>query len=311
MSIDHIKAFAPATVANVNCGFDILGFAIKAPGDEVEIELTKKPGIEIISITGDQGKLPLNPKLNSASVSIQNYLDHIGYKDGIKMTLNKKMPISSGMGSSAASAVAGVFGINQLLNAPLDKNDLLPFALEGEKIACGSAHADNAAASLLGGFILVRSYKPLDIVSIDYPTELIAIVVHPNLKIDTKVARKLIKSEIKLKDAITQWGNIAGLIAGLSQKNYDLISRSLIDIIAEPKRSKLITGYDDIKMIALEAGAIGCGISGSGPSIFALSNDMDKAKHIALLMKNKFKTLNIESNYFISKINSKGAIIIN
>ena len=308
---DKIKAFAPATVANVSCGFDILGFAIEAPGDEIEIELKKVPGITIESISGDNGKLPLDPKLNSASVAIQSYINHINYKDGINLNLYKKMPISSGMGSSAASAVAAVVGTNTLLGSPLKKEELLPFILEGEKIACGTAHADNAAASLLGGFILVRSYNPIDIVSINYPEDLITIVIHPDLKIDTKIARKLLKDTIKLSDAVSQWGNVAGLISGLHQKNYDLISRSLVDNIAEPKRSNLITGFNDVKNIALKSGAIGCGISGSGPSMFALCKDIDKANTIATKMKNAFIEHSIKSNFYISKINANGSIIIN
>ena len=308
---DKIKAFAPATVANVSCGFDILGFAIEAPGDEIEIELKKVFGITIESISGDDGKLPLDPKLNSASVAIQSYINHINYKDGINLNLYKKMPISSGMGSSAASAVAAVVGINTLLGSPLKRKELLPFILEGEKIACGTAHADNAAASLLGGFILVRSYDPIDIVSINYPEDLITIVIHPDLKIDTKIARGLLKDTIKLSDAISQWGNVAGLISGLHQKNYELISRSLVDNIAEPKRSNLITGFNDVKNIALQSGAIGCGISGSGPSMFALCKDINKANSIATKMKNAFAEHSIKSNFYISKINADGAIIIN
>ena len=308
---DKIKAFAPATVANVSCGFDILGFAIEAPGDEIEIELKKISGITIESISGDDGKLPLDPKLNSASVAIQSYINHINYKDGINLNLYKKMPISSGMGSSAASAVAAVVGINTLLGSPLKRKELLPFILEGEKIACGTAHADNAAASLLGGFILVRSYDPIDIVSINYPEDLITIVIHPDLKIDTKIARGLLKDTIKLSDAISQWGNVAGLISGLHQKNYELISRSLVDNIAEPKRSNLITGFNDVKNIALQSGAIGCGISGSGPSMFALCKDINKANSIATKMKNAFAEHSIKSNFYISKINANGAIIIN
>ena len=193
---EQIRAFAPATVANVSCGFDILGFAIASPGDEIEITLKKDSGINILSISGDNGKLPLDPKLNSASVAIQSYINHINYNDGINLSLYKKMPISSGMGSSAASAVAAVFGINTLLESPLKKKELLPFILEGEKIACGTAHADNAAASLLGGFILVRSYNPIDIISINYPDDLITIVIHPNLTIDTKISRELLKDTI-------------------------------------------------------------------------------------------------------------------
>ena len=307
---EHIKAFAPATVANVSCGFDILGFAIESPGDEIEISLTKKPGVKINSIIGDNGKLPLDPTLNSASVSIQSYINHINYNDGVEIILHKKMPISSGLGSSAASSVAAAHGINNLLGSPLNKKDLLPFILEGEKIACGSAHADNAAASLLGGFILVRSYEPLDIISIDYPEDLVSIVIHPNLKIDTKVSRELLKNNIKLTDAVSQWGNIAGLISGLYNKNYELISKSLKDHIAEPKRSKLIKGFDDVKEAALQSGAIGCGISGSGPSMFALSNDFNKAKIIAESMQNTFHKHQVKSKYYISDINSEGAIII-
>ena len=310
MSNDHIKSFAPATVANVSCGFDILGFAIESPGDEVEIKLKKEPGIKIISIFGDNGKLPLDPRLNSASVAIQSYINHVNYNDGVEIILHKKMPISSGLGSSAASSVAAAYGINYILGNQLKKKELLPFILDGEKIACGSAHADNAAASLLGGFILVRSYDPLDIIPINYPKDLLSIVIHPDLEINTKEARGLLGDHINLKDAVSQWGNIAALISGLYQGNYDIISNSLQDHIAEPKRSKLITGFDDIKKCALKAGAIGCGISGSGPSIFALSNNIHKAELIASSMKNIFTQHNIKSKSYISKINSEGAKII-
>ncbi len=306
-----IRAFAPATVANVSCGFDILGFALDAPGDEVEVKLTKRPGVIINNITGDNGMLPTDPNVNTAGVSVKAFLDFIDFDGGgIEINLKKMMPLSSGLGSSASSSVAAVFAANALLNYPVEKKDLLQFALLGEKVASGNPHADNIAPSLLGGFILVRSYEPLDVVSLLYPEKLCSVVINPNLKINTKDARKLLSPNIDLKDAITQWGNVAGLVAGLSQNDYNLISRSLVDVVAEPIRYKLIDNFQEIKQSALDLGALGCGISGSGPSMFALCNNLDTAKTVGEAMKNIFAKNGTNSTIYISTINKTGAKIL-
>jgi len=306
----EIHAFAPATIANVSCGFDIFGFAIDSVGDEVILRLCDKPGVSIKKITGDNGKLPLDPDKNTAGVAIKAFLKYINSNQGIEIDLHKGMPLSSGLGSSAASAVAAVFGANFLLGNLLKREELLKFALEGEKIASGAAHADNIAPSLLGGFILVRSCNPIDIIKIPTPDKLFSTIVHPWIEIRTEDARRILKEFISLKDAVIQWGNIAGFVAGLMQENYELIGRSMQDVVAEPVRSSLIPGFKKVKESALKAGALGGGISGSGPSIFALSTSKTTAKKVGKAMQSEFESFNIKSDLYISRINEEGAKIL-
>lgn len=308
--MDSIKVFAPATVANVTCGFDVLGFAVEQPGDEIIVKKTNKNGIRITEICGDQGRLSLNPEENTATVPILKYLKAIKSEIGLDIMLHKKMPFGSGLGSSAASAVAGVYAINLLLGEPLKSEALLPFAMEGERMASGSAHADNVAPSLLGGFVLIRSYDPLDVIKIDTPKTLHATIIHPDIEVDTKDARNILKKNIPIKSAIRQWGNVGGLIAGLTMGKFDLISRSMEDVIIEPIRSMLIPGFDSVKSAAMDQGALGCGISGSGPSIFALSTTLQQAENIGRSMRNQFETIGISSQTFVSKINNRGPIIL-
>jgi homoserine kinase len=307
----QIRAFAPATVANVACGFDILGFAVESPGDEVTITLTKEPGVKVLSITGDEGKLPLDASRNTVSLVIQEYLEHINKSDlGVAIELKKMMPLKSGLGSSAASSVVGVYALNKLLGSPLTDLELLPFAMKGEELACGSAHADNVAPALLGGFVLVRSYSPLDVIKLPTPKRMYATIIHPHIEVKTKDARSILRTDVKLKDAVVQWGNVAGLVAGLMQEDYDLIGRSLEDVVVEPIRSLLIPGFDKVKKEALNAGALGCSISGSGPSIFALSTDKGVATQIGHAMTKVFDELNVQSEVYISKVSDQGPKII-
>jgi homoserine kinase len=306
-----IKAFAPATVANVSCGFDVFGFAVEQPGDEVTLTLTKKSGVRVLKIEGDGGKLPREAEKNTASVAVLSFLKSIESDAGIDIELKKNLPLGSGMGSSAASAAAALVGVNHLLGEPLSRRDLLPFAMESERIACGSAHADNVAPSLLGGFVLIRGYEPLDVVSIPTPENLFCTLVHPHLELKTQDSRQVLRSSIALKDAITQWGNIAGLVAGLMKPDFGLIGRSLKDVVAEPIRSLLIPGFDIIKEKAVEAGALGCGISGSGPTIFALSTEKEIAIRTGKAIQQEFQKLKLQSETYISKINSTGAKVIN
>lgn len=305
-----IKAFAPATVANVSCGFDVFGFAVEQPGDEVTLTLTKKPGVVIKKISGDGGRLPLEAEKNTASVAVISFLKSIESDAGVEIELTKNLPLGSGMGSSAASAAAALAGINYLLGEPLSRRELLPFAMESERIACGSAHADNVAPSLLGGFVLIRGYEPLDVVSIPTPDNLFCTLVHPHLELKTQDSRQVLRSTIPLKDAITQWGNIAGLIAGLMKPDFGLIGRSLKDVVAEPVRALLIPGFDIIKEKAIEAGALGCGISGSGPTIFVLSTEKEIAIRTGKVIQQEFKKLKLDSEVYISKINSTGAKVL-
>ncbi len=307
----YIRVFAPATVANVVCGFDVLGFAVHEPGDEVEMTLEEQPGVILKEITGDQGLLPMEPIKNTVSASVIAFLENTGNTDkGVSIRLHKKMPIGSGLGSSAASTVAGLYAINQLLDMPRTSGELLSFAMEGEKLACGQGHADNVAPSLLGGLVLIRSYNPLDVISLPVPKDLVCTLIHPQIEIQTRDARKIIRKQIMLKDAVTQWGNIAGLVSGFYREDYDLISRSMEDVLIEPSRALLIPEFYTLKRKALQLGALGFGISGSGPSVFALSKGIEKAQHIQEALQQHLKAVDIDSEAYISEINSQGPTIL-
>nr|WP_295934579.1 homoserine kinase [uncultured Dyadobacter sp.] len=309
--MNSVKAFAPATVANVSCGFDIFGFAIQEPGDTVELTKRDEPGVVITEITGDEGRLPRQAEKNSVTVVMLALLKHLGIKDlGCEVVLNKNMPLGSGMGSSAASAVAGVVAMNELLGNPLSRKELLPFAMEGERMASGSAHADNVGPSLLGGFVVIRSYNPLDIFTIPVPDDLYCTLVHPDIEINTKDARFILRNEVSLKNTIAQMGNVAGLVAGLMKADYELISRSMVDVIIEPVRSILIPEFKNVKQSAISNGALGCSISGSGPSMFALSRGIEDAKNAGKAMQERFASVGIESAVHVSGINQGGAVIL-
>jgi len=305
-----IRAFAPATVANVSCGFDVFGFAVEAPGDEVILTLTDTPGVRITRIEGDDGRLPRDVNKNTAAVPVVNFLQAIGSDQGVDIVLKKNLPLGSGMGSSAASSVAALVGINHLMGEPFTREALLPFAMEAERIACGSGHADNVAPSLMGGFVLIRGYDPLDVVSIPTPENLYCTLIHPHIELNTQDSRQVLRRNIALKDAIIQWGNIAGLVAGLMKPDFGLISRSLKDVIAEPIRSMLIPGFDRIKQTAVNQGALGSGISGSGPTIFALSTDAAIASRVGEAIKQEFAGFQLNSEVFVSRISGKGALVL-
>lgn len=305
-----IKALAPATVANVSCGFDIFGFAVEAPADEVIMTLKQEPGVVIKQITGDDGRLPLDAGKNTAGVAIEAMLKALDSDVGVEIILHKKLPLGSGMGSSAASSAAALVGMNHLLDQPFTREQLLPFAMEAERIACGSAHADNVAPSLLGGFVLIRGYEPLDVTKIPTPSDLFCTLVHPHLELKTEDSRRVLKPSISMKDAVTQWGNIAGLVVGLMKPDYGLIMRSLSDVVAEPIRSVLIPGFHIIKAEALKNGALGAGISGSGPTIFALSTEYSIAETVGKAIQSQFDKLKLKSEVYVSRINSVGARVI-
>ena len=305
-----VKAIAPATVANVSCGFDIFGFAVESPSDEVILTKKETSGVEIVSITGDNGRLPREAEKNTASVAVLEFLKAINSEVGISIELNKKLPLGSGMGSSAASSVAALVAVNKMMGEPMTRQQLLPFAMEAERVACGSAHADNVAPSLLGGFVLVRGYVPLDVVNIPTPENLFCTLVHPQLELKTEDSRKVLKLSIPLRDAVKQWGNIAGLVTGLMKPDFELISRSMQDYIAEPVRSVLIPGFDKIKSVTKEVGALGSGISGSGPTIFALSSDEATALRTGEAIQQQFDLFKVESEVYISRINNRGAEVV-
>lgn len=310
MSKKSIRVFSPATVANVVCGFDILGFAVNEPGDELYMELCDEPGVVITSIEGDEGKLPLDPDKNTVSACVKSVLRHLGKQDlGVKLKLTKKMPLGSGLGSSSASAVAGIFAINELLGRPLTKHELLPFAMEGEALACGHGHADNVAPALFGGFTLIKSYEPLEVIQLPVP-DLYCALLYPHVDVPTRDARQIIRSKVALKDAVVQWGNIAGLVSALYQHDYDLLGRSMKDVIVEPVRSILIPEFDSMKQQALANGALGFGISGSGPTVFSLYRNKEDAEKVLSQLKAFLKEKGIESNIYLSKVNSEGPVVL-
>jgi len=306
-----IKVFAPATVANVACGFDVMGFALRDIGDELTIRKTIRPGLVISAIHGSE-TLSKNPKENVLTVAAEALLDHLDQKSdfGFEFELTKKVKPGSGLGSSASSSAAAVFGLNELLGNPFERKELVPFAMEGERLASGIPHADNVAPSLLGGFILIRSYDPLDVIPLDYPDDLYATVVHPQIEIKTADAKKMLRKQIELKDAITQWGNIGGLVSGLAKADYELIGRSLQDVIAEPIRGMLIPSFKEAKESALRTGALGCSISGSGPSIFALSRGEQTSQEVAQSFEDLYKSIGLASFIHVSNINTKGAEVL-
>jgi len=307
---NELRVFAPASVANVACGFDIFGFALETPGDEIIVRLKSQPGISLAKVTGDSGVLPLEPERNTAGVSVIKLLEFLNSSQGIEIELHKKMPLGSGLGSSAASAAGSVFAANALLGSPLSTKELIPFAMEAERIACGSAHADNVAPALLGGFILIRSYQPLDIIEIPLKIDLYCSVLHPKIEIRTEMARQILKKEITLKQLVIQSGNAAGLIAGLLQGDVSLINRSLEDVIVEPIRSTLIPGFYEIKSAAMQEGALGCSISGSGPSVFALTKERSQAERVGIAMKNACRAKGLDCDLYISSINKQGPRIL-
>lgn len=307
-------AFAPATVANLACGFDVLGLALEQPGDTVTVELAEEPGLTIIGIEGDQGRLSREPDKNTATVAAQKILEHDPRRTslGIRLELRKGLPLASGMGSSAASAVAAALAVSDLLKLPLGYAELLAAALEGERVVAGAGHADNAAACLYGGLILVRSSDPLDVVRLPIPSGLSVAVLRPHLEMSTKDSRVLLGDQVRLQDAVRQWANVGGLVAGLYSGDLDLISRSLVDNVAEPIRSPSVPGFSEVKRAAIAAGALGSSLSGSGPSIFALCRDLESATSVSRKMAEAFAdATRLEWDLHVSKVSRLGARLMN
>lgn len=311
-AIDKVRVFAPATVANMICGFDILGFAVDRPGDEVKMYKVSTPGVRIRSIQGDDGRLPLDADKNTVSACVKMLLRDLGILDliGVEIELIKHMPIGSGLGSSSASTVAGLFAINALLVFPLSKDELMPYCVEGERLACGHGHADNVAPALMGGVTLIRGGQELDVVKLPVPSELYAGIVFPQVDVPTRDARQLIKDKVFLKDAVVQWGNIAGLISGLFLNDYALIGRSMQDVLIEPTRAILIPQFYEMKQIALENGALSFGISGSGPSVVAISRGEEIAKIVTEKIKVHLAENGIESYQYVSAVNVDGPKVL-
>lgn len=302
-----IKIRVPATVANLVCGFDILGMAINQPYDEMEFKLLETPDI-IIKHTDNFG-LPEKEEENVAGVVLLKIQEHLKLKNGFEVTIHKNIKPGSGLGSSAASAAGAAFGANALLGNLLSQNEMIYFAMFGEELASGVRHADNIAPCLLGGITLVKSTDPIDVIPLNCPNLFVA-AVHPQVEVKTSDARQILKKNILLRDAVQQWGNIAGLVAGIEKNDHALIGRSLNDVIIEPVRSILIPKFDEVKAKSLQLGALGGGISGSGPSIFMLTEKEETAQEIAEMMKSIYDEIDIDSIVYVSKINPAGIEII-
>ena len=309
--ITFISAFAPATVANVAVGFDVLGFAIEQVGDTVTLEKIREPGkVEIKSILGIEG-LPYDPQKNTATIGLLKILNDFDLPFGFNVSIKKGIPLSSGMGGSAASSVAAVWAANAYLPTPITKMELLKYALEGEQAASGSIHADNVAPALFGGLTLIRSTDdPIDVINIP-PPKLYCVIVHPHIKVETKYARSVLKSQVSLKQLVQQSAHLAAFVAGCFNQDFELIKRSCVDFVIEEQRSHLIPGFYNVKSAALESKAIACSISGAGPSIFALAANENDAEVIKTSMLAAFKNNGIQNlDSWISPISNQGVRFI-
>lgn len=306
--MNEIKLFCPATVANLSCGFDVLGLCLEGIGDEMIIRKSPKKGIRITKITG--ANLPLETERNVAGVAGMALLKNLDLDFGFEMEIHKKIKAGSGIGSSSASAAGAVVGINELLEKPFSRRELIPFAMEGEFLASGSYHADNVAPAILGGITLVRGYEPLEVISLPVPEDLFVVIVHPQIEVKTADARLVLPKELALKTAITQWGNLSGFVHALHTNDYDLMGRCLVDVVAEPYRKALIPGFEEVQKIALEYGALGCGISGSGPSIFALSQCYEVAERVTKHMHEYYTNKTFMFEIYKSKICFRGTKIV-
>ncbi|MBI5371414.1 MAG: homoserine kinase [Sphingobacteriales bacterium] len=305
--MNRIKVKCPGTVANLVCGFDILGLALNEPSDIMELRLLDKP--EVIIHNRDNYNLPTEPERNVAGVVLLSMIEKLEKPVGFDVTIEKHIKPGSGIGSSAASAAGAAVAANLLLGNLFSPDEVVQFAMNGEKLASGVKHADNIAPCILGGISLIRSIHPLDIVSIPSP-DLFVTVVHPQIEVRTSDARQILKQQVLLKDAIRQWGNIAGLVTGFMKNDYDLIGRSLEDVIIEPVRSILIPGFDEVKKQCKEAGALGGGISGSGPSVFMLSRNEKDARVVETVMKDVYTRIGIDFNTYVTTINKKGVEVV-
>ncbi|WMI67421.1 homoserine kinase [Mangrovimonas sp. YM274] len=301
---NEIKIFSPATVANVACGFDVMGFCLDAVGDEMIVKKSAQKGIRITKIEGYD--LPLEAEKNVAGVAALALLEDAKPEFGFDIEIYKNIKPGSGIGSSSASASGSVYAINELLGRPYNKTQLSYFAMKGEALASGCEHADNIAPGIFGGFTLVKSIDPLEILEIPTPTELYATIVHPQIEIKTSEARAILPKDIPLQKAITQWANLGSLVHGLHTNDYELISKSLHDVVIEPYRSTLIPYFQEVKALAQKHGALGSGISGSGPSIFILSKGEDIANKVAHAAEALYSKTNLDFNIHVSKINTQG-----
>jgi homoserine kinase len=303
----EIKVLAPATIANLVCGFDILGMALQEPYDEMVLSLKDEPGITIKHT--DEYNLPEEPGQNVSGVALQALIEEYKKPVGFHLTIHKNIKPGSGLGSSAASSAGAVVAANKLLGDIFTNEDLVRFAMNGEKIAGGVKHADNVSPCIYGGVTLIRSIFPLDVIPLNAP-HLFITIVHPQIEVRTSDSRQILRKTVQLKDAIKQWGNIGGLIMGFMKNNAELIGRSMEDVIVEPVRSILIPGFDEVKTKCKEAGSLGGGISGSGPSIFMLNKDLETAIRVEQIMKEIYQKIGVDYKTYVTSINMTGVKIL-
>lgn len=306
--MDTIKVFSPGSVTNLSCGYDILGFCLDKVGDTIIVKKIPEQGLRISSI--DKYDLPLSIDENVAGIAAKAMINEVKISHGLDIKIEKGIKPGSGIGSSAASSAGTVFAINKIIGSPFSDRELIRFAMEGEKYVSGSYHADNVSPILLGGITLVRSVKDLDIIKLPNPKDLIATIIRPEIEIKTSDSRKVVKSKVTIDKMVRQSANLAAFISSLYTEDYELMSNSIVDEIIEPDRALLIPEYYNIKKISLRAGAIACGISGSGPAIFSLSKSDKVANNILDKMSSHFDSVNINYNGFVSKINSEGVKVI-
>lgn len=306
-----IAAFAPATVSNVAAGFDVLGFALDEPGDIVVARLAETPGVVIAAIEGDDGRLSREPLKNTAGAAAVALLRALGTSQGVALEVHKGLPLASGVGSSGASAVAAVVAVNELLGRPAALDVLCRCAMAGEQAGCGAIHPDNVAPSLYGGFVLARAIDPPDIVRLPVPAGLACAVLHPRVEVQTGAARALLGDHVPLSTAVRQWANLGALVSALHTGDLALLSRALVDHVAEPKRAGLVPGFDRVKAAALEAGALGCSLSGSGPSTFALASTLAQARAIGAAMAAAYAAATaLEADLWVSPVGTRGARVV-
>jgi len=302
-----ITVKSSGTLSNLCCGFDVLGMALQEPFDIIQVSKRTVSGISITH--KDSYGLSEDPKINIAGVSLQALISKLAYKEGFDVTIDKKIKPGSGLGSSAASAAGIVVAVNELLGKPFTDNELLLMAMEGEVMASGSRHLDNVAPCILGGTVLIRDAQNLDIVKLNNP-DLFVSIVHPQIEIKTSFAREILPVDIPLKKAVMQWANVGGLVSGICMNDLDLIARSLVDVIVEPVRSKLIPGFDEVKQKAIQTGAMGGGLTGSGPSVFMFSKNFETAKKVEVVMKSIFDKIQLECKSYVTRPAQKGIEIL-
>ena len=303
-----VRVFAPASVANLGCGFDVLGLALDEVGDILEMTVSEGSGISITNRT--DVPLPEDIEQNVITPVIRKFFAMTGLSGRVDVTVCRKIYPGSGIGSSAASSVAAAFGMNELFGRPLPMKDLVVCAMEGENLASGGYHADNAAPSMMGGIVLIRGYEPLDLIPLPVPGDFYCTVAHPEIVVSTKAARGVLPAAVPLHDAVTQWGNVGGLVAGLFTGDVGLVGRAMKDVVAEPYRKQFIPGFDDLREKILSAGAMAFNISGSGPSVFALSGSRETAVRAGALMREHFTALGIGCNLYVTKVAAQGARVL-